>query len=266
MKKLLFIFLIPICLLGQQAPPPAPAPPPTPTKSPAQDFGNTQNNIMGAQARSFGGGSIVKPNPVLTSADFSFLQNPTYESGWRYGTGLGYSNVNAGKGFGANVILTFDLTQQTYSTFYRNQSWYGHINFGRMGLAKNFGLSMTKVWEFNKTTTGMQVGLSSVASQDASSAYYVSVPYLVFLADREMQVATKIEWKPEVFVTVCSPYYDIEKDLVSKSNTFNAVVGNNVSFAVYKSFKLNVNWRANINTTPKFGVMNNILIGTNLKF
>ena len=141
MKKLLFIFLIPICLLGQQAPPPAPAPP---TKSPAQDFGNTQNNIMGAQARSFGGGSIIKPNPVLTSADFSFLQNPTYESGWRYGTGLGYSRVSAGKGFGANVILTFDLSQQTYSTFYRNGDWYYHFNFGRMGLARNTGLSVTE--------------------------------------------------------------------------------------------------------------------------
>ena len=266
MKKLLFIFLIPVCLLGQQAPPPAPAPASTPTKSPAQDFGNTQNNIMGAQARSFGGGSIIKPNPVLTSADFSFLQNPTYESGWRYGTGLGYSRVNAGKGFGANVILTFDLSQQTYSTFYRNGDWYYHFNFGRMGLARNTGLSVTRTWEFRKTTTGVQLGMSSVESKDMSNAYYVSVPYLVFLADREVLLNTKLEWKPEIFITVCSPYYDMGKDFISNSNTFNAVVGNNISFALHKKFRLNINWRANINTTPKFGVMNNILIGTNLKF
>lgn len=263
MKKLLFIFLIPIYLLGQQAPPPAPAPP---TKSPAQDFGNTQNNIMGAQARSFGGGSIVKPNPILTSADFSFLQNPTYESGWRYGTGLGYSRVNAGKGFGANVVLSFDLTQQTYSTFYRNGNWYSHLNLGKMGLSRNISLSGTRIWEFGKSTTGIQIGLSSVESLDSSNQYFVSVPYLVFLADQEVSLNSKIEWKPEIFITVCSPYYDIGKGFTSTSNTFNAVVGNNVSFALHKKFRLNINWRANVNTTPKFGVMNNILIGTNLKF
>ena len=50
------------------------------------------------------------------------------------------------------------------------------------------------------------------------------------------------------------------------SNTFNSVVGNNISVKVSKSFKLNTNWRMNINTTPKFGIMNNILIGGNLDF
>ena len=77
---------------------------------------------------------------------------------------------------------------------------------------------------------------------------------------------SKIEWKPEIFITVCSPYYNVGKGFISTSSTFNAVVGNNVSFAIHKKFRLNLNWRANVNTTPKFGVMNNILIGTNLKF
>ena len=45
-----------------------------------------------------------KPNPMLTSADFALLQNPTYESGWRYGTSLGYSKISKGRGFGVNEI------------------------------------------------------------------------------------------------------------------------------------------------------------------
>ena len=33
-----------------------------------------------------------------------------------------------------------------------------------------------------------------------------------------------------------------------------------------KKFFLNVTYRANINTNPKFGLMNNILLGSNFKF
>ena len=74
MKKLLLTLLIPFSLFSQTSPPP---PPPTPPAedSPTEDFGTTQNNIVGAQGRSFGGGSIIKPNPILTSADFAFIQN-----------------------------------------------------------------------------------------------------------------------------------------------------------------------------------------------
>ena len=74
MKKILLI-LIPLFiwgnLFGQTSPPASSSP------SSNQLFGNSQNNIIGAQSKSFGGGSIIKPNPMLTSADFALIQNPT---------------------------------------------------------------------------------------------------------------------------------------------------------------------------------------------
>ena len=81
MKKLLLLLLLPIFLYAQ-TPPPAPAPA-TQSTSAQEDFGHTQNNIIGAQSHSFGGGSIIKPNPMLTSASFAMMQNATYEGGWR---------------------------------------------------------------------------------------------------------------------------------------------------------------------------------------
>lgn len=270
MKKLLFTLLIPFSLFGQ-APPPAPPPPEAADSPPTEDFGNTQNNINGAQSRSFGGGSLIKPNPILTSADFAFVQNPTYESGWRYGTGIGYSRVNMGIGFGINAMITFDLTQQTYSLYYRRNDWYFHLNTGKMGFTLNNGLSVTKIWELGKMydlTLGVQVGNSIVINgdKDSTNAYFVNVPYLVLIAQKEIIITKKLEWRPEAFITLCSPYYDIGKKYFSTSNTFNAVVGNNISFSLTKRFRLNVNWRMNMNTTPKWGLMNNVLIGTNLKF
>ena len=161
MKKILFIlFLLPVMVFAQTAPPPpAPAPP-----SPQEDFGTTQNSIVGAQSRSFGGGSIIKPSQILNSADFAMVGSPTYETfTFRPGTSLSWSNINLGKGFGANAVITFDLSQQAYSFYYRHKSWYYHVNFGRMAMALNSGASVTRVWEPKKIKKNLHLSLSDVA-------------------------------------------------------------------------------------------------------
>lgn len=266
MKKILYIlFLMPIIVLAQPSPTVAPAPAP----APAQDFGNTQNNVVGAQGRSFGGGSLVKPNPMLTAADFALIGSPTYETfKFRPGVGIGYSRVNGGKGFGINAILTFDLSQQTYSFYYRKKMWYYHLNLGRMANALNSSLSVTRMWEYKTLTAGIQLGTSVVANgkKTDKDAYFVLVPYSVLIIQKEITISKRFDWRPEAFITLCSPYYDLGKRYSSKSNTFNAVVGNNIGIKVHKKFKLNIDWRMNMNTTPKWGLMHNILIGTNLKF
>jgi len=140
-----------------------------------------------------------------------------------------------------------------------------------MGFTLNNGVSVTKTWEFEKVyglTLGVQVGNSIVINGDKSSEnpYFVNVPYVVLLGQKEITISKKFEWRPETFITLCSPYYDIGEKFFSTSNTFNAVVGNNISYNLSKKFRLNVDWRMNMNTTPKWGLMNNVLIGTNLKF
>jgi hypothetical protein len=267
---LLFLLFIPLLLLGQTAPPP-PAPPP-PTSSAQEDFGSTQNNIAGAQSRSFGGGSIIKPNQILNSADFALIGSPTYETfKFRPGTSLSWSSINFGKGFGINAVLTFDLSQQAYSFYYRHEKWYYHVNFGRMGVALNTGASATRVWEpknIKDFTLGAQLGVGIVANGKSTDkdAYFVAVPYLVLLTQKEFKLSERIDIRPEAYLTMCSPYYDIGMNFFSTSSTFNAVVGNCVEIKVSKKFKVNLTYRGNMNTTPKWGLMHNILIGSTLKF
>jgi len=94
----------------------------------------------------------------------------------------------------------------------------------------------------------------------------VMVPYTSLILQKKIELTKNIDWTPQVYITLCSPYYDIGKNFTSSSNTFNAVVGNCMSIKVSKRFNLNLTHRANINTTPKFGIMNNILIGSTLNF
>ena len=271
--KLLYttlLFLLVSSLAYSQTNPPPTTP--SSTTNPSQDFGNTQNGIMGAQSRSFGGGSIIKPNQILNSADLALIGSPTYETfTFRPGTSLGWGKIRSGKGFGVNAVLTFDLTQQAYSFYYRHKKWYYHVNFGKLGIALNTGGSVTRVFESKKYKDlmfGVQVGASIVVNgdKDNKDAYFVLVPYTVLMAQKEFKVSDRLQWKPELFITLCSPYYDIGKNFTSSSNTFNAVAGNCMSIKVSKHFNLNLTHRANINTTPKFGIMNNILIGSTLNF
>jgi hypothetical protein len=268
MKKLLILLLlIPILSFGQINPPP---PPPPPASSSSQeDFSNTQNSIMGNQSRSFGGGSIIKPNQILNSADMVLVGSPTYETfSFRPGTSLGWGKTNFGKGYGVNAVLTFDFSQQAYSFYRKNKNWYYHINFGKLGIALNTGGSVTRVWELENIILGTQLGIAIVANGDKSSkdAYFVLVPYTVLMAQKEINLNNKWQYKPEIFMTICSPYYDIGKNFFDKSNTFNAVVGNCFSYKLSKHFKLSLTHRGNMNTTPKWGLMHNILFGTTLKF
>lgn len=271
MKKILLLLLLPMLVFGQTNPPP---PPPAPTTTTNQEFGTTQNGIMGAQSRSFGGGSIIKPNQILNSADLTFIGSNTYETdqpAFRPGTSLSWGKFNYGKGFGINALTTFDFTQQTYSLYYRNKDWYYHLNFGKMGSTYNRGASVTRVWFSKKVkdlSSGIQFGVAIVENKDKDNLnpYYVLVPYTAFLIQKEFKITSKIQYKPEAFITFCSPYYDIGKDFTSNSTTFNAVVGNCLGLQISKSFRLNLTHRGNMNTTPKWGLMHTILIGSTLKF
>ncbi len=140
-----------------------------------------------------------------------------------------------------------------------------------MGLTLNSGMSVTRVWNSKKVkdlSSGIQLGVSVVMNGKSTDkdAYYVMVPYLVSLIQKEFQISNKVSLKPEAYVTMCSPYYDLGLDFISTSSTFNAVVGNCISIKISKHFVLNTTYRGNMNTTPKWGLMHNILIGSTLNF
>jgi hypothetical protein len=262
------LFFFSLTSFCQTGPPPSPPPPQTVAPSPPEPkelFENSQNNIMGTQSKSFGGGSIIKPNPMYTFADFALIGSPTYESfSFRPGTGIGYSRFKDFNTFGGNAMLTFDLSQQSYSVYYNKLLWYYHLNLGRMTTTQNIGASVTRIFRTKGIIYGIQLGGSIL--EDHKYVYFILVPYSVLMANTEIRISKRVKWKPETFVTLSSPYFDLGKNYRSVSNTFNSVVGNNISIRITKSFVFNINYRMNVNTTPKFGIMHNILLGANLDF
>ena len=61
-------------------------------------------------------------------------------------------------------------------------------------------------------------------------------------------------------------YWDKGKGTQTTDPTFNALVGISFGYKISKRCILLVAYRGNINTNPKFGLMNNISIGNKFNF
>ena len=243
MKRILIfiLILIPIITLGQ-APPPAPPPPVAP--SPPSTLQNNTGFVQSQSANSFKpSGSMVKPSPFLAGADMAIIQNPTYEGGFRVGFSVGYAkqSFDGVNSFGANVIATFD----------------------QIGKSQSHGPNVMFVFNTkNKINYGVNTGLSFIDGE----SYRITSPTLVFMVNKDFKLFNKIEWTPELFSTFSNNYYSRDSKSWGTSLTCNAIVGNSLALKISKKFKLNVDWRMNMNTNPSFGVMNNILLGTKYDF
>jgi len=114
----------------------------------------------------------------------------------------------------------------------------------------------------NKINYGVNTGLSFIDGE----SYRITSPTLVFMVNKDFKLFNKIEWTPELFSTFSNNYYSRDSKSWGTSLTCNAIVGNSLALKISKKFKLNVDWRMNMNTNPSFGVMNNILLGTKYDF
>lgn len=250
-------------------------PPPPPNNQNSGDrqttVGQLQNNTGQVQSKSFTpmqppklGGSMVKPNPFMQTADLALIQNPTFESGFRTGFSYGFckSNTKGTSSIGGNGLFTTDFTQRAVTIFKSfNNKWFYSVSYAQIGLNKTEGISVTRIWSGEKGTVGTQIGFSNIDGE----SFRISSPTLVFFLNKSFTKG-KFKITPEIYNTVSNWYYDRDKKNINQDFTYNALVGTTFSYKITKTFVISTTYRGNMNTNPKFGWMSNILIGSNFKF
>jgi hypothetical protein len=246
-----------------------PSPPPPAAPPPMEQVGQVQNTTGYVQSKSFApAGSMVKPSPFLAGADMALIQNPTFESGFRTGLSLGYSKTSTDKltTYGGNGIGTFDFTQRAINIFYgKNRKTYSMFlstSFAQIGMDCSYGPAFTILVKNKSINYGSTIGWSFIDGE----TYRIMSPTAVIILNKPMLIGKKIKYTPELFSTFSYSYYNRIEKVWANDLTFNAIVGNSVGLLLGNSFILNVDWRSNINTNPKFGIMHNVLFGTNYKF
>ena len=251
MKKLLIIlFLSPLFVFSQDAknremqmqvnnlqPPP---PPPTGQK-----------------------GSIVKTNAFLTSSDFVFLQKPTYEGGWLQSVslGAGKQSMNGVYSYGGNGFITTDKSQYGVSGFVSKGNNNLFLSFTQIGTNKTTTLTYVKLYR-GKWNKGFGFNMSSTFSQltDTLPPMHTGAPSVMIFLNRTYGTG-RFTITPDVLLSYSHMYWDIGLGTKKVDPTFNALVGTSFGYKFSKRFTLLVAYRGNINTNPKFGLMNNISIG-----
>ena len=219
-------------------------------------------------------GSLVKTNAFLTSSDFVFLQKPTYVGGWlqALSLGAGKSSMNGVYSYGGNGFATTDGSQLGVSGFISKGNNNLFLSYVELAKSRTTTATYVKMYK-GKWNKGFGINLSSSFSQttDSMPPMHIIAPSVMVFINRAYTVG-KFTITPDLLLSYSNPYFDAGKNSVTFLGaerwvgfewdpTFNALVGTSVGYKIGKRFILLVAYRGNINTNPKFGLMNNISIG-----
>ena len=208
-------------------------------------------------------GSLVKTNAFLTSSDFVFLQKPTYVGGWLQAVsfGAGKQSMNGVYSYGGNGFVTTDGSQYGMSGFVGKGTNNLFLSFTQIGTNRTATLTYVKLYK-GKWNKGFGFNTSSTFSQitDTMPPMHTGAPSAMIFLNRTYTKG-KFTITPDVLLSYSHMYWDIGLGTQTKDPTFNALVGTSFGYKVSKRFILLVAYRGNINTNPKFGLMNNVSIG-----
>jgi hypothetical protein len=256
MKKLIFLFLLsPLFVLSQDA------------KN--REMQMQVNNLQPPPPPPPGQkGSIVKTNAFLTSSDFVFLQKPTYVGGWlqAFSLGAGKQSLNGVYSYGGNGFVTTDGSQYGLSGFVSKGKDNVFLSFTQIGNNRTTTATYVKLYK-GKWNKGFGFNVSSTFSQltDTLPPMHTGAPSAMIFFNRTYGTG-RFTVTPDLLLSYSHMYWDIGLGMQKKDPTFNALVGASFGYKFSKRFILLVAYRGNINTNPKFGLMNNISIGNKFNF
>jgi hypothetical protein len=208
-------------------------------------------------------GSVDKTNAFLTSSDFVFLQKPTYVGGWlqAISLGAGKQSLNGVYSYGGNGFVATDGSQYGVSGFVGKNNNNLFLSFTKIGMNKTTTATYIKLYK-GKWNRGFGINLSNNFSQvtDSLPPMWTGAPsVMVFL--NKTYGTKRFTVTPDLLLSYSHMYWDIGLGTQKVDPTFNALVGTSFGYRLSKKFTLLLAYRGNINTNPKFGLMNNISIG-----
>jgi len=213
-------------------------------------------------------GSVVKTNAFLTSSDFVFLQKPTYAGGWLQALSLGggRTSLNGVYSYGGNGFLTTDGSQYGVSGYVGKGTNNMFLSFTQIRNNRTTTLTYVKLYK-GKWNKGFGINASNTFSQikDSSPPMWTGAPSVMVFLNRTYSKG-KFTITPDLLLSYSHMYWDIGLGTKNLDPTFNTLIGTSLGYNLSKKFTLLVAYRGNINTNPKFGLMNNISIGNKFNF
>jgi hypothetical protein len=140
------------------------------------------------------------------------------------------------------------------------------LSFTQIGSNRTTTLTYVKLYK-GKWNKGFGINVSNNFSQitDSLPPMWTGAPSVMIFLNRTYSTG-RFTITPDLLLSYSHMYWDMGLGTKTIDPTFNALVGTSFGYKFSKRFTLLVAYRGNINTNPKFGLMNNISIGNKFNF
>jgi hypothetical protein len=180
--------------------------------------------------------------------------------------GGGRTSTNGVYSYGGNGFLTTDGSQYGVSGYVGKGNNNMFLSFTQIGNSRTTTLTYVKLYK-GKWNKGFGINASNTFSQikDSLPPMWTGAPSVMVFVNRTYGI-NRFTITPDVLLSYSHMYWDIGLGTQTVDPTFNALVGTSFGYKISKKFILLLAYRGNINTNPKFGLMNNISIGNKFNF
>ena len=180
--------------------------------------------------------------------------------------GGGRTSLNGVYSYGGNGFVTTDGSQYGLSAYVGKGNDNVFLSFTQIGKNRTTTATYIKLYK-GKWNKGFGFNLSNNFSQitDSLPPMWTGAPSMMVFLNRTYGTG-RFTVTPDLLLSYSHIYWDIGLGTKTIDPTFNALVGTSFGYRFSRRFTLLLAYRGNINTNPKFGLMNNISIGNKFNF
>jgi len=230
---------------------------------------------MNVDARNDKGGgngkSSQRSNPIIVSSDYTNAQNLDRSFTGIINIGMSQSSLTGTSSWGVTSMVWFNFRQFALSGRYTKIHFSGN---GKLKFIHNFNLTGLYTYDnymgfvgysgiLNAGKWGVTgLNISAAATKITNEGNTFLSPSITFFYTKPFTVGQRLTLSPEVYV-ISTPlvYSSLEKVTVT-DRTFSGFIGTGLDYQITKRFKVNMNYKLNVSTSPDFPILSFFLIGS----
>jgi len=241
------------------------------TENGQEVVGSVMMNVDARNDKGGNGKSSQRGNPIIVSSDYTNAQNLDRSFTGIINIGMSQSSLTGTSSWGVTSMVWFNFRQFALSGRYTKTHFSGN---GKLKFIHNLNLTGLYTYDnymgfvgysgiLNAGKFGVTgVNISAAATKITSEGNTFLSPSLTSFYTKPFMVGQKLTLSPEIYV-ISTPliYSSLEKVTVS-DRTFSGFIGTGVDYQITKRFKVNMNYKLNVSTSPDFPILSFFLIGS----
>lgn len=237
------------------------------------DNGSGESSSSGGSKSGKSGSGNARSNPIIVSSDVTSAQNLNKSFTPIINVGTSKSSMTGLSSYGVMGMVWLNFKQFALSAKYtkthynknKKLKFVHNVNFTGVYTYGNFlgFVGYSGILNGGKYgITGFNVsGATTIIAKDKSGYYS---PSITAFYTRPIKVNKKFILSPEIYVISTPLVYSTKEKVTVTDRYFSGFIGSGFDYQISKRFKVNVNYKANLSTNPKFPILSFFLIGSKI--